>query len=49
MFQAKFLQEKSLLIARQEIVHSSSEAFSYEAIEKFPIFVSEHLYQNEKP
>ena len=30
-------KKKSLLVERQEIVHSSSEAFSYEAIEKFPI------------
>ena len=43
-----FYKKKSLLVERQEIVHLSLEAFSYEAIEKFPIFVSGHLFQIEK-
>ena len=41
-----FYKKKSLLVETQDIVHSSSEAFSYEATEKFPIFVSGHLFQN---
>ena len=35
-----FYKTKSLLVERQEIVHSSSEAFSCDATEKFPVFVS---------
>ena len=44
----KFFKKISLLAERQKTVHSSSEAFSYKAIEKFAIFVSQHLCQNEK-
>ena len=43
-----FYKKKSLLVERQEIVLLSSEAFSCEAMKKFPIFVSGHLFQNEK-
>ena len=43
-FKLNFYKKKLLLVERQEIVHS----FSYEAIEKFPIFASGHQFQNEK-
>ena len=48
-FKLNFLQEKNHCSSkRQEIVHSSCEVFQYKAIQKFPIFVSGHIFQNEK-
>ena len=48
-FKLNFYKKKShCSYKRQEIVHSSWEAFQYKAIQKFPIFVSGHIFQNEK-